>query len=88
MIIVDRMIDVSDDSLFTAWVGSNFLQEGYNAVEWLAEYLDTKGRADEQINIVTLQGTIGSSAQIGRTDGFAEKMACIFKLDYVRKADR
>lgn len=75
VIIVDRMIDVSDDSLFTAWVGSNFLQEGYNAVEWLSKYLESKGRADEQINIVTLQGTIGSSAQIGRTDGFAEKMA-------------
>lgn len=75
VIIVDRMIDVSDDSLFTAWVGSNFLQEGYDAVKWLAEYLEKNGREDEQINIVTLQGTIGSSAQIGRTDGFAEKMA-------------
>ncbi len=75
VIIVDRMIDVSDDSLFECWVGSNFLQEGYDAVAWLAEYLDSKGRADEDINIVTLQGTIGSSAQIGRTDGFEEKMA-------------
>ncbi len=75
VIIVDRMIDVSDDSLFECWVGSNFLQEGYDAVAWLAEYLDAKGRADEDINIVTLQGTIGSSAQIGRTDGFEEKMA-------------
>ena len=27
--------------------------------------------ADEKINIVTLQGTIGASAQVGRTDGFA-----------------
>ena len=75
VIIVDRMIDVSDDSLFTAWVGSNFLQEGYNAVEWLANYLKEKGRENEEINIVTLQGTIGSSAQIGRTDGVEEKMA-------------
>lgn len=75
VIIVDRMIDVSDDSLFTAWVGSNFLQEGYNAVTWLSEYLTAKGRQDEDINIVTLQGTIGSSAQIGRTDGVEEKMA-------------
>ena len=74
VVIVDRMIDVSDDSLFTAWVGSNFLQEGYNAVTWLSEYLTAKGRADEDINIVTLQGTIGSSAQIGRTDGVEEKM--------------
>jgi simple sugar transport system substrate-binding protein len=74
VIIVDRMIDVSDDTLFTAWVGSNFLQEGYNAVTWLSDYLEKAGRADEDINIVTLQGTIGSSAQIGRTDGFEEKM--------------
>jgi ABC-type sugar transport system substrate-binding protein len=75
VIIVDRMIEVSDDSLFTAWVGSNFLQEGYNAAQWLADELKAKGRDKEEINIVTLQGTIGSSAQIGRTDGFAEKMA-------------
>lgn len=74
VIIVDRMIDVSDDSLYTAWVGSNFLQEGYDAVAWLDEYLKKNNRADDDINIVTLQGTIGSSAQIGRTDGVEEKM--------------
>ncbi|MEY8354514.1 ABC transporter substrate-binding protein [Lachnospiraceae bacterium 54-53] len=74
VIIVDRMIDVSDDSLYTAWVGSNFLQEGYDAVTWLDEYLKKNNRGDEEINIVTLQGTIGSSAQIGRTDGVEEKM--------------
>ncbi len=74
VIIVDRMIDVSDDSLYTAWVGSNFLQEGYDAVAWLDDYLKTNNRQDDDINIVTLQGTIGSSAQIGRTDGVEEKM--------------
>lgn len=74
VIIVDRMINVSDDSLYTAWVGSNFLQEGYDAVAWLDEYLKKNNRADDDINIVTLQGTIGSSAQIGRTNGVEEKM--------------
>lgn len=74
VIIVDRMLDVSDDSLYTAWVGSNFLKEGYDAVAWLEGYLKEKGRDSEDINIVTLQGTIGSSAQIGRTDGVTEKM--------------
>lgn len=74
VIIVDRMIDVSDESLYTAWVGSNFLQEGYDAVAWLDEYLKKNNRGDDDINIVTLQGTIGSSAQIGRTDGVEEKM--------------
>ncbi|PXV89530.1 monosaccharide ABC transporter substrate-binding protein (CUT2 family) [Lachnotalea glycerini] len=74
VIIVDRMVDVSDDSLYEAWVGSNFLQEGYDAADWLAEYLDKQQRSAEDINIVTLQGTIGASAQIGRTDGVEEKM--------------
>ncbi|NMA65928.1 MAG: substrate-binding domain-containing protein, partial [Clostridiaceae bacterium] len=76
VIIVDRMIQTNDDSLFTAWVGSNFLQEGYDAVEALANALKAKGidPTEGEINIVTLQGTMGSSAQIGRTDGFAEKM--------------
>lgn len=75
VIIVDRMIQTADESLFTAWVGSNFKQEGYDAVTALEGALKAKGVADtEKINIVTLQGTMGSSAQIGRTDGFAEKM--------------
>ena len=75
VIIVDRMIETSDESLFTAWVGSNFLEEGYKAVDWLAADLEAKGKADEDVNIVTLQGTIGSSAQIGRTNGVEEKIA-------------
>ena len=31
-----------------------------------------KGRGDEEINLVDIQGTIGASAQIGRTEGFDE----------------
>lgn len=64
VIIVDRMIDVADDSLYTAWVGSDFRAEGDKAVAWMEE---TFADADT-VNIVHLQGTIGSSAQIGRTD--------------------
>lgn len=44
VIIVDRMIKVSDDSLFTAWVGSNFEKEGTDAANWLADYLKKKER--------------------------------------------
>ena len=72
VIIVDRMIDVSDDSLYTAWVGSNFKLEGQKAMAWLDAYLEAKGRGDEEINLVDIQGTIGASAQIGRTEGFDE----------------
>ena len=70
VIIVDRMVDVSDDSLYTAWVGSNFKLEGQKAMAWLDAYLEAKGRGDEEINLVDIQGTIGASAQVGRTEGF------------------
>lgn len=72
VILVDRRIVVEDDSLYTCWVGSNFKEEGRRAAEWLEEYLKLQSREYEQIQIVTLQGTPESSAQIGRTAGFEE----------------
>ena len=74
VILSDRMMDVSDDSLFEAWVGGNFVQEGETCGDWLAEYLEEQGRGDEEINMVTIQGTIGASAQVGRTEGMANKL--------------
>lgn len=70
VILSDRMMDVSDDSLYTCWVGGNFIKEGEDAGKWLADYLEAQGRGEEDINLVTLQGTIGASAQVGRTEGF------------------
>lgn len=74
VIIADRNVSVEDADLYTCRVGSDFVQEGRNAGEWLAQYLKSRGRGNMDINIVTLQGTIGSTAQIGRTSGFAEVM--------------
>ena len=70
VIIVDRMVDVSDDSLYTAWVGSDFKLEGQKASAWLKAYAEAKGMSE--VNIAHIQGTIGSSAQIGRTEGLEE----------------
>ncbi|NLL77012.1 MAG: ABC transporter substrate-binding protein [Clostridiales bacterium] len=74
VILSDRMMDVSDDSLYECWVGGNFVKEGEDAAAWLKTYLEDQGRGSEEINIVTLQGTIGASAQVGRTEGFANGM--------------
>ncbi|WMC94254.1 ABC transporter substrate-binding protein [Kineothrix sp. MB12-C1] len=74
VILSDRMMDVSDDSLYECWVGGNFIKEGEDAAAWVKSYLESQGRGEEEINIVTLQGTIGASAQVGRTDGFANGM--------------
>jgi len=67
VIITDRMVNVEDSGLYTAYVGTNFLQEGATAVNWLESVLEKYGRSDETINIVDIQGTIDSTAQIGRT---------------------
>lgn len=72
VIIVDRKVDVSDDSLFTCWVGSDFELEGKKAAEWLNQYATAKGIAPADLHIVNIQGTIGASAQIGRTKGLAD----------------
>ena len=68
VIVIDRTIDDSDK--YVSWVGSDFLTEGKAAGEWLKAYADQQGI--KEINYLIIQGTTGSSAQIGRTDGFRE----------------
>ncbi len=66
VVVIDRTIDDSDK--YVSWVGSNFLTEGIACGEWLKAYAEAKGI--EEINALVIEGTNGSSAQIGRTDGF------------------
>ena len=66
VILVDRGIEVSDPSLYTTLIASDFVEEGRMAGEWLAKKLDGKG------NIVELQGTPGSAPANDRRQGFAE----------------
>lgn len=70
VILVDRMIKVKDESLFTCWVGSDFYLEGKRAVEWMEEYF-----GDREIGILHLQGNYGTTAQLGRTQGLDHGIA-------------
>lgn len=72
VIVVDRKVDVSDESLFTCWVGSDFELEARKAAEWLNRYVTDQGIDPGDVHIVNIQGTIGASAQIGRTRGLKE----------------
>lgn len=72
VIIVDRMVNVSDPDLFKCWVGSDFELEGRKACEWLRAYCESKEIAPEDVNIVDIQGTAGASSQIGRTKGLKD----------------
>jgi simple sugar transport system substrate-binding protein len=67
VIVIDRDIEVEDRGLYAAYIGSDFREEGEKAVQWLENLLEKQGRTEETIRIVHIQGTIGSSAQIGRT---------------------
>ena len=71
VILMDRQVDVKDDSLYVTCVGSDFVQEGEKAGRWLESELIRRGNGEDSINIVMLLGTEGSSARIGRTAGFA-----------------
>ena len=66
VIVIDRTIDDSDK--YVSWVGSEFTNEGLAAGAWLKAYAEKKGITD--LNILVIEGTTGSSAQIGRTNGF------------------
>lgn len=69
VIIVDRMVNVNDDSLFTCWVGSDFELEAKKVCKWLQEYTVINNIPPEEVHIADIRGTVGASAQIGRTNG-------------------
>ncbi|MDO4475563.1 MAG: ABC transporter substrate-binding protein [Lachnospiraceae bacterium] len=72
VIIVDRQVKVKDKDLFTCWVGSDFALEGRKATEWLHAFTRAQGIDPAEINVVDIQGTLGSSAQIGRSAGILD----------------
>jgi galactofuranose transport system substrate-binding protein len=66
--ITDRAVDVKDESLWVTLMGSDFLEEGRRAARWLVDRMKTGA----PVNIVELQGTVGSAPAIDRTIGFEE----------------
>lgn len=69
VIIMDRKVVVADESLYTAFIGSDFHKEGEMAAEWLAAH------AGDRRKIVELQGELGSSAANERQRAFTRTMA-------------
>lgn len=64
VVLTDRAVDVPDDSLYATFIGSDFVNEGVLAAEWLAK--KTGGKA----TIAELVGTPGSAPAIDRKNGF------------------
>ena len=73
VILTDRMVDVDDEDLYTAYIGADFLAEGRRAGEFLLRKADAMGA--DHLNIVEITGTENSTPMRDRQAGFAEAIA-------------
>ena len=64
VIIADRTVS-ADPALYTTFLGTDTALEGETTGLWLAEYLD-----GAEAKILVIEGSVGASAAIGRTNGF------------------
>jgi ABC-type sugar transport system substrate-binding protein len=72
VILTDRAIDSTDTSLYKSFLGSDFVEEGKKAGEWLKTFEQGK---TGPINIVQLEGTTGSAPAVDRKKGFEDAIA-------------
>ena len=69
VVLTDRSVKVTDDSLYVTFIGSDFVEEGRRAANWLAKA--SNGKAV----IAELVGTPGSAPANDRKKGFEEVLA-------------
>ncbi|MFC2639055.1 MAG: ABC transporter substrate-binding protein [Mitsuokella sp.] len=78
VIVVDRDVKLSDDSLYAAKLGTDSLSEGKKVFDWIDSYMTKENKkprdGGSQFNIVILEGTVGSSVAIRRQEGFKTEM--------------
>ncbi|MEO3861142.1 ABC transporter substrate-binding protein [Acrocarpospora sp. B8E8] len=71
VILTDRAVD-SDASLYATFIGSDFVKEGEEVGKWALEEFKS---ATGPVNIVQLEGTVGSAPAIDRKKGFEATIA-------------
>ena len=81
VVLTDRSVSVKDDSLYVSFMGSDFVEEGRKAGRWLVDKM--KGSTGD-VNIVELQGTVGSAPAIDRKKGFEEIIKADPKFKIIR----
>lgn len=80
VIIVDRMIDTADDSLYTSALCSDFDLEGRRAGEFVVKKYQNTSRP---IHVVEIVGTLDSTPAIGRYRGFREVISAYPKFHVI-----
>ena len=82
VILTDRAVNVTDKSLYATFIGSDFVEEGRRAGRWVME--QAAKNPSRALNIVELQGTVGSAPAIDRKAGFEEIIKTNPKLKVIR----
>ncbi len=85
VILTDRAVDRKDDSLYVTFLGSDFVEEGKKAGEWVVERVRGRRRP---VNIVQLEGTTGAAPAIDRAEGFADIIDADAEVRDRRQPDR
>lgn len=81
VVLTDRAVDTEDTSLYVTFIGSDFVEEGEKAGQWLVDNADASDvDKDGAVNVVELQGTTGSAPAIDRKKGFEEKISADSKI--------
>jgi len=70
VVLLDRLIETPDESLYLSAVASDSVEEGRVAGNWLVGAL-----AGKPCRVVEIQGTVGASVATNRKQGFGEAVA-------------
>ncbi|MGW6901389.1 ABC transporter substrate-binding protein [Streptomyces sp. NBC_00624] len=81
VVLTDRSVETSDDSLYVTLVGSDFTDEGRRAAKILEKVLEKTGHKGA-VKIAQLEGTTGAAPAIERAKGFKEVMEAEHKDDW------
>ncbi len=83
VIILDREVNLSDNSLYTTHIGSNFKSQGIRAGQFLLNKF--KDSSKQKLNIIEVLGTENSSPTIYRQQGFQEIISRDKRLQIVQE---
>ena len=85
VILMDRMIETQDDSLYTAYIGADFYAEGRRAGEYLIRKADALGA--EKLRIVEICGTTDSTPMRDRQRGFMDVIGGDARFEVIDSVD-
>lgn len=71
VLLSDRRIDVEDDSLYSTYIGADFIEEGRRAMRWIEDNVKSQ---ENHTKILEIQGTLEASPTVERKQGFEEVM--------------